>query len=137
MESQSRFERGFMAPEKNNKGNDFFVCIAEAREIRVKLLESSKTIIKGLRDYESIRAVRQERYKRIIEFKEIIKDIKSQITGLKERLPKHEFIEAPEVPAPAEKEEPRATIPKQSKKASEIMRLEKDLSEIEARLSNI
>jgi len=114
----------------------FYVGVKEPVSLRRNLLESSKAIVQSLKDYEKLKSIREERHKKILEFKEKIDEILVLLSGLKEHLPRHKLKEDVYAKSKAEKTK-KGTKKKAEIKIDEIERLEKDLAEIESRLKSI
>ena len=114
----------------------FYVGVKEPVSLRRSLLESSKSVIQGLKDYEKLKSIREERHKKILEFRDKINEIIVLLSGLKEHLPKHELKEDVYVKSKAEKTNKGKTR-KTKIKTDDVERLEKDLAEIESRLKSM
>jgi len=112
----------------------FYVGVKEPVSLRRSLLESSKSVIQGLKDYEKLKSIREEKHKNVLKFRNKINEILVLLSDLKEHLPQHELGENVNIKRKAEKT-------KKGKKAEiktdEIGRLEQDLAEIESRLKNM
>lgn len=109
----------------------FYVGVKEPVSLRRNLLESSKGIVQGLKDYEKLKLIREKRHEKILEFRDKINEILTLLSGLKEYLPKHELKEEVYVKSKTEKTK------KVDIKIDEIDRLEQDLAEIESRLGSM
>lgn len=114
----------------------FYVGVKEPISLRRNLLESSKAIVQSLRDYEKLKLIREERHKKILEFKDKINEVLILIAGLKEDLPRHRLKEHVYVKSKAEKTK-KGKTKKVEIKRDEIERLEQDLAEIESRLRSM
>jgi len=114
----------------------FYVGVKEPISLRRNLLESSKAIVQSLRDYEKLKLIREERHKKIIEFKEKIDEMLALLSELKEHFPKHKLKEEAYAKKRTEKTK-KGKTKKAEVRIDEIDRLEKDLAEIESRLRNI
>jgi len=114
----------------------FYVGVKEPVSLRRNLLESSKGIVQGLKDYEKLKLIREERHKKILEFKDKIGEIVVLLSGLNEHLPRHKPKEGVYVKKKAEKTK-KGKTKKAEIKIDEIERLEKDLAEIESRLGSM
>jgi len=109
----------------------FYVGVKEPVSLRRNLLESSKGIVQGLKDYEKLKLIREKRHEKILEFRDKINEILTFLSGLKEYLPKHELKEDVYVKSKTEKTK------KVDIKTDDIERLEQDLAEIESRLGSM
>jgi len=109
----------------------FYVGVKEPVSLRRNLLESSKGIVQSLKDYEKLKLIREERHKKILEFRDKINEILTLLSGLKEHFPKHGLKEDVYVKSKTEKTK------KVDIKIDEIDRLEQDLAEIESRLGSM
>jgi len=114
----------------------FYVGVKEPVSLRRNLLESSKSVIQGLKDYENLKSIRKEKYKNVIEFRDKINEILVLLSELKEHLPKHELGEDVNVKRKAEKNK-KGKTKKVEIETDEIEKLETDLAEIESRLRNM
>lgn len=114
----------------------FYVEVREPVSLRRKLLESSKEIIQGLKGYEELRLIREERHKKILEFKEKIDEVLSLVSWLKEQLPEQELKE--QISMKGRKGKTQKEMIKGSEiKTDELLKLENELSDIESRLRNM
>ncbi|OIO64060.1 hypothetical protein AUJ83_00230 [Candidatus Woesearchaeota archaeon CG1_02_33_12] len=114
----------------------FYVGVEEPVSLRKKLLESSKEIIQGLKDYEELKLIREERHKKIIEFKEKIDEILSLASWLKEQLPKQELKEQLSIKS-RKRGTQKEMIKRSEIKTDELLRLENELSDVESRLGRM
>ncbi len=115
---------------------EFYVGVKEPVRLRKNLLESSKGIVQGLKDYEKLKLIREERHEKILEFRNKINEILALLSCLKEHFPKNEMKEDVYVKSKTEKTK-KGKTKKVNIKIDEIDRLENDLAEIESRLSNM
>ena len=114
----------------------FYVGVKEPISLRRNLLESSKSVIQRLKDYENLKLIRIEKHKKILEFKDKINEILVLLSELKENFSKHGLGEDVNVKRKAEKNK-KGKTKKVDVNTSEIEKLEKDLTEIESRLRSI
>ena len=114
----------------------FYVGVKEPISLRRELLESSKEIIQGLRGYEELKLVREERHKKILEFKEKINEVLSLVSWLKEQLPKQELKEQLSIKG-RKRETQKEMIKRSEIKTDDLLRLENELSDIESRLGRM
>jgi len=110
---------------------EVYVGVKEPVSLRRSLLESSKGIVQSLKDYEKLKLIREDKHKKILEFKNKINEILVLLSDLKENFPKEEQKEYNHTKKKIVKTK-NINI-----KTDEIDRLEKDLAEIESRLSSI
>lgn len=140
--------------KEENKEEVFFVGMKDPIEIRRSLLESSKEMVQYLQRAERFKKVRAEKAEEIAKLKATIREIHSLVRKLKAKLPKtkiraklHSHEKKYEKEAVTEKlaeeiivKKPvKATAPKVEKKKSEteLEKLEKELGEIESRLTRL
>ena len=114
----------------------FYVGVKEPISLRRNLLESSKSIIQKLKDYENLKSIRTEKHKKILEFMDKVNEILILLSGLKEDFPKHGLGEDVNVKRKLGKNKKGKTN-KVDVNTNEIEKLEKDLTEIESRLSSM
>jgi len=115
--------------------NKFYVGVKKPKDMRKNLLESSKRIIENLKDYEEIRLIREEKSKKTAEFMEKLDEIFEIFSSLKEILPikkESDVKEGTKKTKKARDKEKNIDL-----KNEEIVRLETDLAEIEARLNSM
>ena len=136
----------------------FYVGMKDPIEIRRSLLESSKEMVQYLQRAEKFKAVRTEKAEEIAKLKEIMNDATKLISKLKTSLPKtkirtrmhkheeevmkealvKELGEAKEEFEVAAKEAKPAEVKKaKPKPASELEKLESELSAIESKLTKL
>ena len=113
---------------------DFFVHIEDPVAIRKSILETSKDVIKGLQNFEMFKETRVQKVEAMAEFKKIMGEL-DQLNGqLNSLLPKSSFRKIPEsedVGRPAVKRVIK------TKKESDMEKLERELENIEGKLSNL
>ena len=114
----------------------FYVGVKEPVSLRRNILESLKSVIQRLKDYENLKLIRKEKYKNVLEFRDKINEILVLLSDLKEHLPKHELGENVHVKRKAEKNK-KGKTKKVEIETDEIEKLENDLTEIESRLRSI
>lgn len=116
----------------------FYVGIKNPLDVRRSLLESYKHMIKGLQRHERFKEVREEKAEQIIKLKNVMGDIEKLNARLKAELPKTELRAKKEKETEKEgRKLSKHAHSKHPKKVSEIERLEKELDEIENKLSDI
>jgi len=114
----------------------FYVGVKEPVSLRRNLLESSKSIVQSLKDYEKLKSIREERHEKILEFKNKIDEMTILLSDLKEHLPRHGLREGVYVKNKTEKTK-KGKTKKVEIKTNEIEMLENDLAEIESRLGSM
>ena len=123
------------------KEEPVYVGIADPIEIRRALLESSKSLIKILQENESRREKRASKHRLIADFKETMKDLTSLMVQMKSQLPKVRMSSLPKKPKPAPVEASPVVKPHIPKPRpvhlSETQKLEKELKDIEDKLSKL
>ncbi len=135
----------------------FFVGIRDPVEVRRNLLESTRDVVQTLQRFERFKQVRDEKQQEVAGLREQVKEINRLVNKLKSSLPKTKLrIKLHEEAAVAEKkrkelEEKKAAGKKKEEKQivkkeeqlpakrelTEIEKLERELGEIEGRLSNL
>ncbi len=128
----------------------YFIGISDPAELRKHILEPTREVIQFLQSYEDFQRTKEEKTQTIIQLKEDLKAIKTQINKLRRFLPKSKLkIERPPekikeeikkekklLPKkPAPKEEPLP--PKPTGPPSELETLEKELGAIEKKLGTL
>ncbi len=125
---------------KKEEINDeqFFVGISGTKDLRRNLLESSREVVHSLQSYEKISEIREEKLRRIRQFKTVIEELKLLISKLNESVPQVRIkqpVSKNDFKLPKKKKEP---VSKKRKDEIEEMReLEEDLSKIEGRLAQL
>ncbi|MFH1641582.1 MAG: hypothetical protein ABIC04_01650 [Nanoarchaeota archaeon] len=109
----------------------FFVNVDGSDELRRKLLESSRSIIEVLKNYERFKSANREKQKEIEDLKLKIRQISRLLLKLKSSLP----ILKLKSPVTEIKSEPKKTLAKMPK--SELDKLEMELDEIESKLGTL
>ena len=137
-----------MAREKSKKQNNglksssrsdkegFYIRVQRPIEIRRQVLLSSKGIIEGLKGYEKLKAIREERFKKIEEFKDVMKEIQAIVNRIKNLLPHHDLPSKSTV-ALKRQESINHAIKRTESRNDVLLKLEKELAEIESRLNSI
>jgi len=67
---------------------DYFVGIDQPVEVRRNILESSRSVLKGLQAYEDLAEIRTQKIKITILFQSQLKDVQSSIRKVRSILPK-------------------------------------------------
>lgn len=73
---------------QSSSSESFFVRIGEPEELRREILESSKMMIHVLQSQKKLETIREEKSKKITEFRKLVKEINLVVAKLKKRLPK-------------------------------------------------
>jgi len=110
----------------------FYVGINNPGDLRKELLESSKSAIGILRNYDSINDIRREKIEKIVELKKVFSELKRLSTVLKSKLPSDKIKSIKK-----EKSVKTKVIQKKPKKTAKIQQLEDELGEIEERLNKM
>jgi hypothetical protein len=111
-----------------NKKEDYFVRIDNPSQARRTILENARDVIKILKDYEAFKEIRQNRSDLIEKFKNDMNEINALVEQMKKTLPKSTT---------------KITVKKQiitetpEKSNRDLRKLEQELSDIEAKLSEI
>jgi hypothetical protein len=124
-------------PEKKKDEDNFFVGIDSPTELRRYLLEASKTMVGVLKKYEAFKEKRGQKLVQIEKLKRIMADLARLNVRLKNTMPKtnlrvpHQILGLPD--------KPRARLPVSEEKepATEMERLELELTDIESKLSKL
>lgn len=115
--------------------NLLFVGISGGNELRRDVLECSKGILETLKEHEKFKSLREEKIKLVRKFKDDVKGISRLISSLRGYLPK---VKEVGIKKPVVKEErTKAVKVDVPKERNEIEKLEKELSEIESKLSSL
>lgn len=132
--------------ENGNSSESFFVRIGEPEELRREILESSKMMIHILQSQKKVEIIREEKAKKIVEFRKLIKEINLVISKLKQRLPKTklralskeeqmEVYKKSHGPGKVNKKATKKEEPKAQK--SEVDILQSQLNDIESKLKSL
>lgn len=116
------------------KEDIFYVGIKNPLDVRRGLLESYKYMIKGLQMHEKFKSTREEKIEQIIRLRNVMEDIEKLNARLKAELPKTELRAKN---TNVEQTMPKTTYSRAPKKMSEVERLERELDDIESKLSEI
>ena len=125
-----------------------YIGLENPTEVRKALLEASKEMIKILQTNETLKEKREQKHQLKTELQETIKDISHLMTQLRTELPRVKLSSLPKrqlvTPKPAPPKETKqpepAPMPKPRPKPihiTEAQRLEKELKEIETKLSGL
>jgi len=131
-------------PKEQVKEEPFYVGVKDTDEVRRTLLETTRDVVQHLQRSEKFKAVRKEKLEQIDKLKKLIKEITKDVNKLKAVLPRtklratHKKVHVPKKPTFEEvKKEVRPQPEKKHKPATELEKLEAELSEIEGRLGHM
>lgn len=131
-------------PKEEGKEEPFYVGVRDTDEVRRTLLESTRDVVQHLQRAEKFKAVRKEKLEEIEKLKKLIKEIAKDVNKLKIVLPKtklratHKKVHVPKKPTFEEvKKEVKPQPEKKQRPATELEKLEAELSEIEGRLGQM
>ena len=118
--------------------SEFYVNIPRPVEVRRSILESSRSVLRGLQAYEDLQELRKEKAQIQALLQKQIKDLQTTIHKLRTTIPyikqekKQKEEKKQEVPA-------KSTPKKQSvpEKSPEMQKLENELSSIEKELASM
>jgi len=113
----------------NKEKTDYFIKIANPKDMRRTVLENSRDVLKVLQGYEEFRKIRKERTQLIDSFKVQTNELRSMVLQLKKMMPKATV-----------KETKKAVVVKQPsvpKQPQEFKKLEQELAAIEAQLNQL
>jgi len=101
---------------------DYFVGIEQPIEVRRNILESSRSVLKGLQAYEDLAEIRSNKIKITLLFQSQLKDVQSSIRKVRSALPK--------IQASTSSVKSKASVTPKAVKAieSELESIEKELS---------
>ena len=108
---------------------DYFIKIANPKDMRRTVLENSRDVLKVLQGYEEFRKIRKERTQLIDSFKVQTNELRSLVLQMKKMIPKT-----------AAKETRKTVVVKQPaapKQPQEFKKLELELAAIEAQLNQL
>ncbi len=120
------------------KNHEFFVSISEPISLRRTLLESSRSIIHILQEFERLKNIRKEKMGLIHNLDSVMKEIFSLTSKLKSELPK---IPKKKVSKPVKKESVKKIHSKSKKLVpktrSALEQLQTELDDVEKELSQL
>ena len=122
-----------------NQKEEFFVAIKDPSIIRVSLLESTKKVLESMKLFQEMKEIRKHKIEQKTLLRKQIKKISAMLGNIKSALP---HVNLPtDIGSVEEKvpnvEKPRAAPVERVKPQSELDRIEKELMDIENKLSNI
>jgi len=110
---------------------DYYVNIREPADMRRNILETSRQVVLALQKYESFRIKKSRKKDELESLKRTLREINDLIARMKKELPARKIKSLPK-PIPE-----RKVVSVQKAKKPEIASLEKDLADIERKLSGI
>lgn len=123
--------------KKNEQKDVLFVKVPDSKNLRVRILESSKDILESLKKYENYKKTKDEKKALVEEVRSLLKEVAKLSGQARTMMPKVEIKE----PVKPKKKEVKIEVPKPIKikprQLSEIEKLEKELGEIEAKIQSI
>jgi len=126
----------------------FFVQVKDPNEVRKNILETLKDIVEVLKSFEKFKQIRHEKLENINKLRSLLKDANKMLGNLKSKLPQTNLRatvvrEAPRHPKAHHKKGKKAKIAEDraekmpKKEATEVDRLEAELSAIEEKLKGL
>lgn len=113
---------------------DYFVKLDIPDELRKKLLETSKDIVRSLQTHENLRQIRVEKLEEIIRLRSIMKDIDNLMLRLRKLFPVVETQKKEKFRKPVYRGKQEKLVEVKSPKIDE---LQEELRKIEERLNRI
>lgn len=107
------------------KDSKFYVCIKEPAELKDNILQSSKGILRSLKNFEEFKGIRQKKEAYIARLSENIEQIKIMSKQLDEMLPEYSEEEVP------------AMKKKGRKVRMDVKELNKEIEEVEKKISDL
>lgn len=128
-----------MKVEKKSVKQDYYVGIRSANDLRRNLLESSKSVVMSLENFERIKQIETEKTQLKSRLKDDVKELKMLFLKLEKLMPDEAvegFVKRVETPKQQAKIIPKKN-PKNELEDKEIEKLHKHLAMIEERLSKL
>jgi hypothetical protein len=127
------------APKQEVNTEEFFVGLHNSLDVRRNILESSRDMIHTLQSYQKISEVREEKFRRVQQFKTVMEELKLLTNKLNKALPKVQIKEVETRAKETFEKKQRAPKVEVSSKSSisDLEKLEEELSKIEGRLSRL
>lgn len=123
------------------KTNDFYVNISDPVSVRRNILESSRSIIHALQDYEQLKSLRSEKLALMQNLDNVLKEISSLMSKIKAEIPNVPQTKVKKTKAKETKKVKKEIAVKKEeivpKKKSALESLEEELNSIENQLSEI
>jgi len=136
-----------MAQKIEREDEVFFVGIRDPVEVRKTLLENTRDVVQILQRFERFKQVREEKAQEVLILKNDIKELNRLVNKLKSSLPKTKIrIKLQQEEAAAKKQKPveekkkvekKQEVPVKKKELSDLEKLERELGDIEGRLSKL
>lgn len=118
----------------------YFIGINNPVELRKHILEPTREVIQFLQNYEDFQKTKEEKAAAILQLKDDLKAIKTEVNKLKRLLPKSKLkTEKPvkKIKAEVKKEKKVYPKPAHSNIPPELVSLERELGEIEKKLGTL
>jgi len=125
-----------LATKNKSEEENFFVGIESPLELRRQLLEASKKMVDVLKRYEMFREKREMKRLMIEKLKKNMADIAKMNAKLKSLLPKTS-IRLGKPMQGQERPSPRVSVEEEKSPATEMERLELELTDIEGKLHKL
>lgn len=132
-----------MAKKKSKKEELFYVGVKNPVELRRVILESSKEMVQYMQRAEKFKKTRAEKEEEFAKLKKTMNSVSSMVSKLRTYLPKADIKSGASEYKKAKKDAPsikNIKVSKQSLKEipqSEIIKLERELGEIESRIKRM
>ena len=127
-----------MKLEKNASKKEFYVGIKNSTSLRRNLLESSKSVIMSLENFERIKQIESEKTELKEKLKNDVKELKMLFSKLEKSMPEEISQSLPKKEIkPVQKQTLRKQNPRTEFEDKEIEKLNKHLSMIEERLAKL
>jgi len=128
-----------MTKKKSKKEELFYVGVKNPVELRRVILESSKEMVQYMQRAEKFKKIRAEKEEEFAKLKKTMNSVSLMVSKLRSYLPKADIKSGASEYKKAKKDE-NIKVSKQSIKEipqSEIIKLERELGEIESRLKRM
>ena len=131
---------------KEESNGLFFVQIKEPSEVRRNILETLKEIVEVLQRFEKFKHLRHEKLEQINKLRSQLKDANKMLGSLRLKLPQTNLRAMPVREAPSQPKKPHHKKGKNvktaeekapKKEATELEKLEAELSAIESKLKSL
>ena len=128
-------------PKQEQKVEEFFVGLHNSMDVRRNILESSRDMIHTLQSYQKVSELREEKFRRIQQFKTIMEELKLLISKLNRALPKIQVkeveVKAKEALERKGKKETKLEVSQDKSGKTDLEKLEEELAKIEGRLAKL
>src|SRR3989344_3386027 len=119
--------------------DQFYIGVKSPVEIRRQVLESSRSVLQTLQQYEKFKELRMQKLEEIAALKNILRELDNAVGQLRNVMPKAGLREMPEEsihhPNHHQKKKTQQVSKGPSKHDEEVAKLEQSLQDIEERLS--